>query len=116
MSGPNAALSLPPGDRDDAPVVAASQPGACAADAGREPHAAAGPDIDELSSRLRLVLDGAQLALAELTMARKAPQDRATARAAAWRLNEALMADPRSLATQLRKAVVNAADNAAEGA
>ena len=113
MSRANAAFSLPPGDRDDADVATSGTLDERAAVAGREPVTPAQvgspppltPASDAVAATLATVLDGATFALGELRLA-LAHADAPAADAAAWRLSEALMMDPRGLAANLRKTVM----------
>lgn len=102
MSGPNAALALPPGDRDDAPIPPplSGDPGS----AGRLSGGPAAVDLAAAGGRLAAVLADAQTRL-ELTRRAIAAGDWPAAERQAWALAEALMADPRRQATALRQAV-----------
>lgn len=108
MSRNNAAFSLPPGDRDDAPFLPPERTGDEAA--GRTPEAAAAAPTDPVSEGLRRIaapLDEAAMALAHVRAAHAAG-DNAAATAAAWRLNEALvLVDLRSLSVDLRRRLVD---------
>ncbi len=114
MSRPNAALSLPLGDRDELPPVAPSPEAAPVA--GREPDAAAqaaaatGGGNPELSAQLAAIaatIEEAQLPLAEARMA-FSRADLPALEAAVWRLSEVLMLDLRRLSHDLRRAVTRA--------
>lgn len=104
MSGHNADHTIPPGDRDDAPLALGGPDNATPA--GREPAQKAVPDIDNDIARLENAIGEAQLALAELKMART--QDNLpTAKSAAWRLCEALqLLDLRAIAARVKRTVL----------
>jgi hypothetical protein len=103
MSGPNAARSLPPGDRDDAPIPPVGPD--IGVTAGRIPSKAA-PDLDADIVRLAQAIDEAQLAIAELQMARS-QGNVLTAKTAAWRLSDALfLVDMRAIAGRIKRAVL----------
>jgi hypothetical protein len=103
MSGPNASLSLPPGDRDDAPPLLPERERPAVAGSDPQPNLFAGlsPAIERISA----TLDEAQLALGELKLA-LSKNDLPTIKSAAWRLSEALMLDLRGQSAQLRRKVL----------
>lgn len=103
MSGHNAHLSLPRGDRDDTfPEVAPEN----VVPAARIRTQSAVPDLDGDIAQLRRAIDEAQLALAELKMAR-AQRNMPLAKAAAWRVCEALqLVDLRAITARVKRAVL----------
>ena len=108
MTRPNAAMSLPPGDRDDVPPASIPpEPEPAPAIAGRDAAATGGgnAEIDTRIDRLTAQLEEAQLQLAELCMARHRG-DGPSASAVVWRLTEALMANPVVQAHELRRLVL----------
>jgi len=108
MSHANAALSLPPGDRDEA-VPPPERIGP--AIAGREPEAAARQPLDLTPELVRLLATSIDDAAAALGFLRThlAAGDVASAAADAWRLNEALtIVDLRALSIDLRRQIIAA--------
>lgn len=116
MSGPNASFALPPGDRDDAPFP----PTGCSPDealqpvAGREPIEL-GADFQPAFEQLGRTLDAAQLARADLKAA-LATNNLALIKAAAYRLSDVMVIDPRALAHRIRRAIPNRRTFAKTGA
>lgn len=97
MSGHNADFSIPRGDRDDYVPPLPPEETVTA----RKPIG----DIDGDIAALQASIDEAQLALGELRLAR-AQANEALAKAAAWRLTEALMVDLRAISTRVRRIVL----------
>ncbi|MDB5579811.1 MAG: hypothetical protein JWR80_4987 [Bradyrhizobium sp.] len=99
MSGHNAHLSLPRGDRDDTfPEVAPEIVLAVA----RKPL----PDLERDIAQLQRAIEDAQLALAELRMART-QGNMPMAKSAAWRLCESLqLLDLRAITARVKRAVL----------
>jgi len=107
MSRSNAALSLPPGDRDDAPLFQPEQAGEAVA--GRDPAMRQPAELaSELVRRIAASLDDAASALGFLRVSLETG-DLAAAAANAWRLNEALtLVDLRALSIDVRRQIVAA--------
>lgn len=94
MSLPAFDRCLPPGDRNDAPMLA------------RIPVRVSEAMVNDIV-QLGRTLRGAQSALDRLTKA-LGDRDDDAARQAAWELNEALMTDTRAVATRLRNSIAGA--------
>lgn len=101
MSKANAAFALPPGDRDDAipelPLKASAEPVA-----GREPADDFLATVEERLKALGGVINEAQFVHGELSLA-IAQRDWPTIEAAASRLMQAFLIDPRQAASSLRR-------------